>query len=67
MSDPVLVKAARKCFEAALDSLAGSPDAELRAELAGFAARYPDRARCPADDTLADLMGPAGQLPEETV
>lgn len=65
MSDPVLVKAARKCFEAALDALAGSPDAGLRAELAGFAARYPDRARCPADDTLADLMDGADGLPEE--
>lgn len=65
MSDPVLVKAARGCFEAALEALAGSPDAGLREELTAFAARYPDRARCPADDTLVDLLGSSGRPPEE--
>ncbi len=62
---PVLAKAAVRCFEAALDALAATPFVGLREELGGFAARYPDRARCPADDTLAELVGTAKRPPEE--
>jgi glutamate--cysteine ligase len=65
LSDPVLAKAAIGCFEAALDALAATGFVELRTELAAFTARYPDRARCPADDTLADLVGPASRPPKE--
>jgi glutamate--cysteine ligase len=63
---PVLAKAAVRCFEAALDALAATPFVGLREELGAFTARYPDRARCPADDTLADLVGAATRPPEET-
>jgi glutamate--cysteine ligase len=65
LSDPVLAKAALGCFEAALDALAGTPFAGLRKELTAFVTRYPDRARCPADDTLAELFGPAARPPTE--
>jgi hypothetical protein len=61
-----LAKAAVRCFEAALDALAATPFVGLREELGTFTARYPDRARCPADDTLADLVGAATRPPEET-
>jgi glutamate--cysteine ligase len=65
LSDPVLAKAVLGCFEAAGDALASTPFVGLREELTAFVARYPDRARCPADDTLAELAGPAARPPEE--
>jgi glutamate--cysteine ligase len=50
---PELARAALACFEAALPALAraGVP-AALREQVAAFAARYPARGRCPADDLL---------------
>lgn len=57
--DPSLVKAALRCFEAALDSLDRSGAARLHTDLAAFAERYVRRGRCPADDTLAELRDPA--------
>lgn len=52
-SAPELARAAVACFEAAAPALArvGVP-AEMREQVAGFAARYPARGRCPADDLL---------------
>jgi ergothioneine biosynthesis glutamate--cysteine ligase EgtA len=56
LADPDLAKAARTCFAAAESALArsGAP-AALRLALAGFAERYPERGRCPADDQLDAL------------
>jgi glutamate--cysteine ligase len=62
---PVLAKATVGCFEAALDALDATPFVGMREELGAFAARYPDRARCPADDTLAEFVRPATRTPEE--
>lgn len=61
-SDPELARAALACFEAAIPALAraGVP-AALREKVAAFAARYPARGRCPADDLLdhPDAVPPA--------
>jgi glutamate--cysteine ligase len=55
-ADPDLAKAARTCFAAAESALARSQaPAALREALAGFAERYPERGRCPADDQLDAL------------
>ncbi|MBY8878130.1 ergothioneine biosynthesis glutamate--cysteine ligase EgtA [Actinacidiphila acidipaludis] len=56
LADPDLAKAARTCFAAAGSALAraGAP-AALRQALTGFAERYPERGRCPADDQLDAL------------
>ncbi|WP_051452397.1 ergothioneine biosynthesis glutamate--cysteine ligase EgtA [Actinospica robiniae] len=55
MSAPEFGKAAMACFEAAIPALAraGVPGA-MREKVADFAARYPARGRCPADDLLDD-------------
>ncbi|MBR7835006.1 ergothioneine biosynthesis glutamate--cysteine ligase EgtA [Actinospica durhamensis] len=61
MSVPELARAAMACFEAAIPALAraGVP-AQLREQVAAFAARYPARGRCPADELLDH---PAALLP----
>lgn len=53
-ADPQLGAAVLDCFDAVESALArrGAPAAALRAAVAGFAARYADRGRCPADDWL---------------
>lgn len=55
-ADPDLAKAARSCFAAADSALArsGAP-AALRQALSGFAERYTERGRCPANDQLDAL------------
>jgi glutamate--cysteine ligase len=65
-ADPELGEAARDCFTAVDAALARRGDAApLRATVAAFAERYPERGRCPADDTLTALPdGPAQQLPQ---
>jgi glutamate--cysteine ligase len=56
-SDPVLARAATRCFEAADAALARSGATDrIRDAVAEFADRYPRRGRCPADDIL-DTIG----------
>ncbi|MFJ1751334.1 ergothioneine biosynthesis glutamate--cysteine ligase EgtA [Kitasatospora sp. NPDC088134] len=66
MADPDLRRAALDCFAAAEGVLSrtGSP---LRAALTEFAARYPARGRCPADDQLAALRTGTGPALQEDV
>jgi len=53
MSAPELARAALACFEAAAPALVRADvPAPLREQVAAFAARYPARGRCPADDLL---------------
>jgi glutamate--cysteine ligase len=53
LSNPVLSRAARRCFELAEAALAGSPDAGLIPLVEAYRERWVDRGRCPADDVLA--------------
>ena len=64
-ADPLIGASVRACFEAASASLArsGTPEG-LRNAVAGFARRYPERGRCPADDLLD--AGYAGSAPDLT-
>jgi glutamate--cysteine ligase len=55
LSDPALAQTALDCFEAALNSCAEAGIGDVRGELEGFAERYVERGRCPADDTLAEF------------
>jgi glutamate--cysteine ligase len=52
MADPELATAATGCFEAALGALDRLSVPGLRPVLEAFVARYVERGRCPADDTL---------------
>ncbi|MGQ4427191.1 ergothioneine biosynthesis glutamate--cysteine ligase EgtA [Streptomyces violaceoruber] len=53
LADATLARAARACFSAADDALArAAAPASVRAMVARYADRYPERARCPADDLL---------------
>ncbi|MFC1419936.1 ergothioneine biosynthesis glutamate--cysteine ligase EgtA [Streptacidiphilus cavernicola] len=63
-ADPELGTAVRACFAIAAASLTrnGTPE-PLRAALDGFARRYPEQGRCPADDLLGNgYAGPASDL-----
>ena len=62
LSDPVLARAAQRCFDAAAASLARS-DAPVaaRTAVADFAERYVQRGRCPADDVLDSIAHLEGQ------
>ena len=65
-TDPEVGTGVRDCFAIAADALArnGTPE-PLRDALTAFAARYPARSRCPADDLLdAGCSGPASDLTE---
>ena len=64
-SDPEIGAAVRECFDAASAALvrSGTPQ-PLRDAVAGFARRYPERGRCPADDLLD--AGYAGSAPDLT-
>jgi glutamate--cysteine ligase len=53
LSNPVLARAARRCFDLAEEVLAGGPDADLLGVVRAYRHRWVDRARCPADDVLA--------------
>jgi len=55
-ADPAISRAVRECFHAADAALArsGAPS-EIRDRVAGFAERYAQRGRCPADDMLEGL------------
>jgi glutamate--cysteine ligase len=55
LTDPVLARAARDCFEAAGAALgrAGAPP-DIRRRVASFTEEYVLRGRCPADDTLEE-------------
>ncbi|MGH9039465.1 MAG: ergothioneine biosynthesis glutamate--cysteine ligase EgtA, partial [Acidimicrobiia bacterium] len=53
LSNPVLARAARRCFDLAEAHLAGGPDAELIPVVQAYRARWVDRGLCPADDVLA--------------
>ncbi|SEF81108.1 glutamate--cysteine ligase [Thermomonospora echinospora] len=50
LADPALALAARRCFAAALEALPRLGAADLVPLVAGYARRYVDRGRCPADD-----------------
>jgi glutamate--cysteine ligase len=52
MADAALARAARACFAAAAPALDRLGASGLRPTLESFAARYPERGRCPADDAL---------------
>ncbi|MDB1090379.1 ergothioneine biosynthesis glutamate--cysteine ligase EgtA [Streptomyces sp. ACA25] len=55
-ADPELGKASRACLTAAVTALARYPASrDLARAVAGFADRYSERGRCPADDQLAVL------------
>lgn len=53
LSNPVLARAARRCFDLAEAALAGGADAELIPVVRAYRQRWVDRSRCPADDVLA--------------
>ncbi len=53
LSNPVLARAARRCFDLAEAALAGGADAELIPVVRAYRQRWVDRGRCPADDVLA--------------
>jgi glutamate--cysteine ligase len=53
LANPVLARAARRCFDLTEAALAGSPDAELLPVVQAYRQRWVDRGRCPADDVLA--------------
>lgn len=50
LTDPMLARAARVCFTAALEALPRLGAAGLAPLVAEYADRYVDRGRCPADD-----------------
>lgn len=55
LAHPVLARAARSCFAAALAALPRmGADAHLLDSVASYGDRFVDRARCPADDVLND-------------
>jgi glutamate--cysteine ligase len=64
LSDPALARAAGAIFAAAIDACAGPGIGDVRAELEGFAERYVERGRCPADDTLAEFQAAASAQEE---
>jgi glutamate--cysteine ligase len=53
LADPVLAKAASRCFAAALDALPRLDAAGLVPLVGEYADRYVERGRCPADDLLS--------------
>jgi glutamate--cysteine ligase len=53
LSNPVLARAARRCFDLAEAALVDGPEAELIPVVRAFRERWVDRGRCPADDVLA--------------
>ncbi|HYZ54303.1 MAG TPA: ergothioneine biosynthesis glutamate--cysteine ligase EgtA [Streptosporangiaceae bacterium] len=56
LADPVLARAAKKCFEAANAALSRvDVPAEIRQRVAEFTERYVLRRRCPADDQLEGI------------
>lgn len=60
LADPALARAARTCFEAAIDALTRLGIEEpLVALVQEYAEQYVDRSRCPADDLVANGC-PAG-------
>jgi glutamate--cysteine ligase len=62
LADPVLARAAQRCFDAAAAALAraGAPFAARNA-VDDFAERYVQRGRCPADDILESIAHLEGQ------
>jgi glutamate--cysteine ligase len=62
LDDPPLARAAQDCFAAAEAALArGAAPAGIRQAVAGFAARYVQLGRCPADDRLAEAAAAASR------
>jgi glutamate--cysteine ligase len=66
-ADPVIAAASLRCFHAA-DAALGrlAAPGHLREAVAGFAERYVQRDRCPADDRLDEAGRPAGGVPAPT-
>lgn len=60
LTDPVLARAARRCFEAAIDALPRLGAQALVPLVAGYAERYVARGRCPADESAPDRTAGAG-------
>jgi glutamate--cysteine ligase len=62
LADPVLARAAQRCFDAAAAALsrAGAP-LVARTAVDDFAERYVNRGRCPADDILDSITHLEGQ------
>ena len=63
LTDPVLARAARRCFEAALDALPRLGAEALVPLVAAYTERYVARGRCPADESPrnAGARTPAGK------
>ncbi|MGQ0847470.1 MAG: glutamate-cysteine ligase family protein [Sporichthyaceae bacterium] len=59
LTDPQVAAAARACFDAAHAALHRAGSTGLATVLSRFVARYLDRGRSPADDTLAEFLGTA--------
>jgi glutamate--cysteine ligase len=55
LTDPVLARAARRCFEAARDALPRLGAEALVPLVDGYAERFVERGRCPADDGPPDM------------
>ena len=63
LADPLIARAARSCFAAALDALPRiGAGAATQSQCAAYADRFVDRGRCPADDLL-DTWASSGALP----
>ncbi|HEY0542530.1 MAG TPA: ergothioneine biosynthesis glutamate--cysteine ligase EgtA [Actinoallomurus sp.] len=60
LTDPVLARAARRCFEAARDALPRMGAKALVSIVDAYADRYVTRGRCPADDEPLDVTPGAG-------
>jgi glutamate--cysteine ligase len=60
LTDPVLARAARRCFEAARDALPRIGAEALVPIVDAYADRYVTRGRCPADDDPLDVTPGAG-------
>jgi glutamate--cysteine ligase len=62
LTDPALARAARRCFEAALDALPRLGAAALVPLVTDYADRYVARGRCPADEHPLDET-PGARVP----
>ncbi len=62
LEDPVIARAAQRCFDAATAALArAEAPVAARTAVADFAERFVQRSRCPADDILENVAHLEGQ------
>lgn len=65
LGDPELARAARRCFDAARDALPRLGADALADLVDAYAARFVERARCPADEAPASTAPTAGDARKE--